>query len=71
MRRPMVVLFGMALIAAVSSASAAGLTLKKPRTHVASVQAECVRWVEQNWSWYNYCGPVRYPPRFRYNSWAW
>jgi hypothetical protein len=75
MHRQAIVLFATALFAALSfaSANAADLTLAtKPRAHVASAQTECVRWVEQTLSWYNYCDPIRYPPQFKYgSSWAW
>lgn len=53
------------LMSAASSAHAADLAYpKKVRVH--SRHAVCVRWVEQTWSWYNYCEPVRYPPRAYY-----
>lgn len=43
----------------------------KARTHVEAVEGNCLRWVVQNWSWYNYCEPVRYGPRDRYSSIGW
>lgn len=33
-------------------------------------QPVCMRWIEQTYSWYNYCDPVPYYSRHRYDSWA-
>jgi hypothetical protein len=63
---------GLALAALMSSATAADLTPRvKAQTHAAAGNVDCVRWVRQNWSWYNYCEPVRYPPRHRYDWSGW
>jgi hypothetical protein len=40
---------------------------KKEAVAGAPVQVACLRWVEQNYSWYNYCGPVPYRPRQNHN----
>lgn len=32
-------------------------------TKAPAAEAVCLRWVEQNYSWYNYCDPVPYYPR--------
>lgn len=32
-----------------------------------AVEVACLRWVEQNYSWYNYCDPVPYRPRQNHN----
>ena len=32
----------------------------------APVEVACIRWVEQNYSWYNYCDPVPYYGRRKY-----
>jgi hypothetical protein len=69
---PLGVLFILFLAVVSSPVSAADVTLpKKAPTHAAPPQTGCVRWVEQTWSWYNDCGPIHYPPRFRYESYAW
>ena len=53
---------GIALLcAATSPVLAADMTVKaKP---VAVAEPVCLRWVQQNYSWYNYCDPVPYYPR--------
>jgi hypothetical protein len=58
-----------ALGAGVIPATAADLavpTRTVVRTQVAAV--DCLRWIRQNQSWYNYCGPIVYPPRVRWND---
>jgi hypothetical protein len=37
-------------------------------TRAPAVEAACLRWVEQNYSWYNYCDPVPYYGRQKYNQ---
>jgi hypothetical protein len=62
MRRLLLGFLAAVLMSAASSAHAADLAYPdKVRVH--SSHADCVRWVEQTQSWYNYCEPVRYPPR--------
>jgi hypothetical protein len=55
---------GIALLClATSPVLAADMAVKAPKaTHVAAAPA-CLRWVQQNYSWYNYCDPVPYYPR--------
>jgi hypothetical protein len=36
---------------------------KQMPTKAPPAEAVCLRWVEQNYSWYNYCDPVPYYPR--------
>jgi hypothetical protein len=63
---------GLVLMTLTCSATAADLAPRvRAQTHVAAGAVNCVRWVRQNWSWYNYCEPVRYPPRFRYHEFGW
>ena len=33
---------------------------------VPEAEVACLRWVEQNYSWYNYCDPIPYYPRKNY-----
>jgi len=50
--------------AAVSPVLAADLPVKAAReVRVATAEAACLRWVQQNYSWYNYCDPIPYYPR--------
>jgi hypothetical protein len=56
----------------VCQVGAADLTVRGngPRLAVAQTQVECIQWVRQNQSWYNYCDPVPYFPRTTYgDSW--
>jgi hypothetical protein len=54
---------GIALLcAAASQAFAADMATKAPKK-VAAAEQVCLRWVQQNYSWYNYCDPVPYYPR--------
>jgi hypothetical protein len=47
---------------------AADMTMPKKAAVVrAPVEVACLRWVEQNYSWYNYCDPVPYRPRQNHN----
>lgn len=51
-----------ALLCAVTSpVLAADMPVKAP-TRVAA-EPVCLRWVQQNYSWYNYCDPIPYYPR--------
>jgi hypothetical protein len=38
---------------------------------VAPRQAACLRWVEQNYSWYNYCDPIPYYGKHQNHGTAW
>jgi hypothetical protein len=38
---------------------------------VVDTPIECIRWVRQNQSWYNYCDPVPYFPRTTYGDYWW
>jgi hypothetical protein len=56
----------------VCQAEAADLGLRgiNPRVAVVQTQVECIQWVRQNQSWYNYCDPVPYFARTAYgDSW--
>jgi hypothetical protein len=68
-------LFAVAALAAFGltpCADAADLAPRvKARTHVEATEGNCLRWVVQNSSWYNYCDPVRYGPRDRYSLIGW
>jgi len=35
-------------------------------TKAQPAEAVCLRWVEQNYSWYNYCDPIPYYGRKNY-----
>ena len=56
---------GIAFLCAITSpviaADMAVKTAKEPK--VAAAEVVCLRWVQQNYSWYNYCDPVPYYPR--------
>jgi len=51
------------LCAAASPVLAADMTVKAPREAKVVAEPVCLRWVQQNFSWYNYCDPVPYYPR--------
>jgi len=63
--RTLAVSAGIALLCAVTSqVFAADMAVKAtPAPRVAAADAACLRWVQQNYSWYNYCDPVPYYPR--------
>jgi len=55
---------GIALLcAAASQALAADMTARSPKVARVAAEPVCLRWVQQNYSWYNYCDPVPYYPR--------
>ena len=55
---------GIALICALTSpVVAADMTTKAPRAARVTAEPVCLRWVQQNYSWYNYCDPVPYYTR--------
>jgi hypothetical protein len=56
-------------------ALAADMPVKAPKEAVvreAPVATErvCLKWVEQTYSWYNYCDQVPYYSRHRYDTFA-
>lgn len=56
------------------SAVAADLTPRVAVSRTAAVvetPIECIRWVRQNQSWYNYCDPVPYFARTTYGDYWW
>jgi hypothetical protein len=73
MRRFLMACAGLALVMVASPAGAADLAVPvKKHTQVAAAgNTECIRWVRQNWSWYNYCAPIQYEPRHRYDWFVW
>ena len=55
---------GIALLCATASqALAADMTTRGPKVARVAAEPVCLRWVQQNYSWYNYCDPVPYYPR--------
>ena len=55
---------GFALLCAITTpVLAADMVVKPPREARVAAEAVCLRWVQQNFSWYNYCDPVPYYPR--------
>ena len=56
-----VALLFFAITSPVLAADMAVKASKAPK--VAAAEATCLRWVQQNYSWYNYCDPVPYYPR--------
>ena len=42
---------------------AADMVTKGPKVARGAPEPVCLRWVQQNYSWYNYCDPVPYYPR--------
>ena len=63
---------GIALLCAVSSpVFAADMAVKAtPAPRVAAAEPVCLRWVQQNYSWYNYCDPIPYYPRSTRHWWG-
>jgi hypothetical protein len=61
-------------LAVIGDAAAADLSrgpvVRKDAVVVES-QVECVRWVRQNQSWYNYCDPVPHFARTAYGDYWW
>jgi hypothetical protein len=52
------------LCAAASPVLAADMPVKATReARVATAEPVCLRWVQSNYSWYNYCDPIPYYPR--------
>lgn len=73
MRMAFVVLGAALFCFASSSGNAADLPLPHhqhymPVKALPQKTASCMRWVEQNYSWYNYCDPVPYYGRHE-NHW--
>ena len=70
--RTLLVSAGIALLCAVSSpVFAADMAVKAtPAPQVATAEVVCLRWVQQNYSWYNYCDPVPYYPRSTRHWWG-
>lgn len=59
---------GTALLCIMASpAMAADLAVQ---TKVAKAPVECLRWIQQTYSWYNYCDPMPYYGRGR-NKYVW
>jgi hypothetical protein len=58
------------LCAATSSVLAADMVVKAPKEARVIAAPACLRWVQQNYSWYNYCDPVPYYPRAKYYLWG-
>ena len=53
---------GIAVLCVLASpVAAADMPVKAQK--VARSEPVCLRWVQQNYSWYNYCDPVPYYPR--------
>ena len=53
-----------ALLCAVTSpVLAADMAVKAPKEAKVAAEPVCLRWVQQNYSWYNYCDPIPYYPR--------
>ena len=61
-------LLGIAAISLMSGSGAVAADMSVPvaterRVAVVEAPVDCIRWVRQNQSWYNYCDPVPYYPR--------
>lgn len=67
MRALLLVAAGAVALSFISAPSmAADLAVPKQQEMVTKAPVAerfCLRWVEQNYSWYNYCDPVPYYPR--------
>jgi hypothetical protein len=61
---------GIAMMVA-GSAVAADMAVPVERRAVAQEQVDCIRWVRQNQSWYNYCDPVPYFAKTTYGDYWW
>ena len=60
---------GIALLCgAASQTLAADVAVKAPK---AVAEPVCLRWVQQTYSWYNYCDPIPYYPRAARWGWTW
>jgi hypothetical protein len=55
--------------AAASPALAADMAVKAPKEARVAAEQVCLRWVQQTYSWYNYCDPIPYYPRAA--RWGW
>ena len=68
-------LLGIAAISLMSGSGAVAADMSVPATErrVAVVEApvDCIRWVRQNQSWYNYCDPVPHFARTAYGDFWW
>jgi hypothetical protein len=51
------------LCAAASPALAADMPVKTSKEARVVSEPVCLRWIQQNYSWYNYCDPIPYYPR--------
>ena len=61
--------------AVASLANAADLVVPQKREAAVEQKAPaaelaCMRWVEQTYSWYNYCDPIPYYGRNKYAWWG-
>jgi hypothetical protein len=62
--RTMLIAAGFALLCAVTSpVHAADMVVKAPKETKVAAEPVCLRWVQQNYSWYNYCDSIPYYPR--------
>ena len=67
---------GIAAISLMSGSGAVAADMVAPIVtdrRVAAVEApvDCIRWVRQNQSWYNYCDPVPHFARTAYGDFWW
>ena len=66
MRTALLLAGSIAAFCLASSAQAADLAVSKHKTaavHAPAAEPVCIRWVEQTYSWYNYCDSVPYYSR--------
>ena len=67
---------GIAAISLMSGSGAIAADMAAPivtdrRVAVVEAPVDCIRWVRQNQSWYNYCDPVPHFPRTAYGDFWW
>jgi len=51
------------LCAGASPVLAADMPVKATKEARIVAEPACLRWVQSNYSWYNYCDPIPYYPR--------
>ena len=63
---------GIALLCGTASPGfAADMAVKGPKAAPVVAEQACLRWVQQTYSWYNYCDPIPYYGRAARWGWAW
>ena len=62
--RALAIAAGFAVLCGITSpVLAADMAVKATKEARVVAEPMCLRWVQQNYSWYNYCDPIPYYPR--------